>query len=38
MHRETVSPATDQKIFNRTARKTKACNLYPKIMRGGTRM
>ena len=28
----------DKKIFARTASKVKAINLYPSIMRGGTRL
>lgn len=28
----------DAKIFNKTAKKTKAINLSPKAMRGGTRL
>lgn len=37
MHREPAGPQ-DRKIFKSTASKTKAINLYPKIMRGGIRL
>lgn len=37
-HRAPVKPKKDQKIFKRTAAKTKAVNINPKIMRGGTRL
>lgn len=36
--RSKVKPKKDQKIFTNTAKKTKACNVSPKIMRGGTRL
>lgn len=39
MHRKPIaSPALDQRIFMRTARKTKKINVAPKIMRGGIRL
>lgn len=37
MHRKPAGPK-DNKIFKNTASKTKAINLYPKIMRGGIRL
>lgn len=37
MHRQPAGKS-DGKIFRNTASKTKAINLYPKIMRGGIRL
>nr|DAH72167.1 MAG TPA: hypothetical protein [Microviridae sp.] len=37
-HRSKPKPAKDKKIFNATARKTKAINLSSKPMRGGIRL
>lgn len=37
-HRKKMKPKRDQKIFSKTAKKTKTINLTPKIMRGGTRL
>lgn len=38
MNRSTTSAGLDAKIFKRTAVKTKAINITPKPMRGGTRL
>lgn len=38
MARKTVRPATDKKVFKRTAASTKKVNISPKTMRGGTRL
>lgn len=39
MHRkEVASPAQDQRIFMRTARRVKKINVAPKIQRGGIRL
>lgn len=38
MHRETVIPSVDKHIYARTAARTREMNIYPKIMRGGTRL
>lgn len=38
MHRKSVQPSHDKKIFRNTAAKTKKINLAPKIMRGGIRL
>lgn len=38
MKRSETSASLDQKIFKRTAVKTKAINITPKPMRGGTRL
>lgn len=39
MHRKEVpSPAIDQRIFMRTARRVKKINVAPKIQRGGIRL
>lgn len=36
--RAPTKKAKDQKIFKRTAAKTKVVNIKPKVMRGGIRM
>ena len=36
--RTTTKRRKDRRIFSRTAKKTKAMNITPKIMRGGTRL
>lgn len=36
--RKPTKEKKDRKIFSRTAKKTKAINITPKIMRGGTRL
>lgn len=38
MTRSPVEPSVDSVVFHRTARRTKAINLYPRIMRGGIRL
>lgn len=38
MDRFYTNPGVDHAVFNRTARSTKAINLYPTIMRGGIRL
>lgn len=35
MKRSKVKPRKDQKIFSKTANKTKKINVQPKVMRGG---
>lgn len=37
-HRKTMSGAKDRRMFNVTARKTRAINLNQKPMRGGIRL
>jgi hypothetical protein len=37
-HRKKMSGAKDKRMFNATARKTKAINLSRKPMRGGIRL
>lgn len=36
--RSSVNSALDKAIFSRTAKRTRAINVAPKIMRGGTRL
>ena len=36
--RKKTSPKVDNKIFRRTAAKSKKINIDPKVMRGGTRL
>ena len=39
MHRKPIeSPALDQRIFMRTARRVKKINVAPKVQRGGIRL
>ena len=38
MSRKRTSKKIDQKIFRRTARKTKKINISPKVSRGGIRL
>lgn len=38
MKRTPVNPSVDKKVFTQTADKTKAINVKPVIMRGGTRL
>lgn len=38
MKRKKMTPKRDAKVFTQTAKKTKAININPKIMRGGTRL
>lgn len=38
MHRMKVRKSKDRRIFSRTASKTKAINVTPKLMRGGIRL
>lgn len=38
MARKRVNKRKDQRIFKKTANKTKAINVNPKIMRGGIRL
>lgn len=38
MNRRPTRKKTDSRIFRNTASKTKAINITPKIMRGGTRL
>ncbi len=38
MKRKKMKPSKDAKVFSQTAKKTKAMNINPKIMRGGTRL
>lgn len=38
MKRKKMKPKKDKRIFSQTAKKTKAINVTPKIMRGGTRL
>lgn len=38
MHRKPLNRAHDKKVFSHTADFTRAINLRPKIMRGGTRL
>lgn len=33
-----MKPGKDKKVFTNTAKKTKSCNVSPKVMRGGTRL
>lgn len=37
-HRAPTKKTKDKKVFRRTAAKTKAINITPKVMRGGTRL
>lgn len=37
-YRSPVNPSIDAKVFAHTADRTKRVNVYPKIMRGGTRL
>lgn len=37
-HRQRMPARTDKRVFNATARKTKAINLSQKPMRGGIRL
>lgn len=36
--RSPVPQKKDQRVFQRTAKKTKTINVAPKVMRGGTRL
>lgn len=36
--RRRVKPKTDRRIFRKTAKRTRAINVKPKLMRGGIRM
>lgn len=38
MKRKPVNKSVDKKVFTNTADKTKAINVKPVIMRGGTRL
>lgn len=38
MARKLVNKRKDQRIFKKTAKKTKAINVNPKTMRGGIRL
>lgn len=38
MNRAKTVKKIDEKIFTRTAKQTKLCNVLPTIMRGGTRL
>lgn len=37
-HRRSVKPRKDQRIFRRTAVKSKKINIDPKVYRGGIRL
>lgn len=37
-HRAPTEKKKDEAIFKRTAAKTKAININPRVMRGGTRL
>lgn len=37
-HRKKMKASKDHRVFTATAKKTKAINIKPKIMRGGTRL
>lgn len=38
MKRATTVKKIDEKIFTRTAKQTRLCNVLPTVMRGGTRL